>query len=273
MNIPTGVFPYIHTPVPSISVIMPTIRTHLLQNWYDSLVESCQDVPFEVVCCGPFEPPKSLMEKENFIWIKSFASPTVCAQLCALRARGTYLLHSVDDAIYLPNAVAEEYRKNFNIKGMAYREGQDYSGNTMPKGYWSCGSAYSGWPMIENHWCHCVHFMMPSLLFELFGGFDCQYDYLNHATHDLLFRLQAERYEMVMSDQDVTNCSWQPERTGDHGAIHDAQVGHDAPLFHKNWFHSRPKAHIDINNWKKYPQVWKTRFTGEEGSYENLSAR
>lgn len=267
-------YPYIHVNRPDISVILPTIRVHLLEKWYASLQESCGDIDFEVVCCGPFRPPDSLMEKANFKWIESFASPTVCTQLCAINAQGGHLLHSVDDAIYLPGAVEREYQKDFIIKGMAYREGVDYSGDSMPPHYWTCGHAYGQWPLIANHWIHCVHFMMPRLLFELCGGFNCEYDYLNHATHDLLFRLQGHGYDMIMSDEDVTTCSWQPERTGDHGAIHDAQIGHDAPLFSRNWSGGMasgpPEFKIGIDNWVLQPEVWKTRFTGKERVYDDL---
>lgn len=257
-----------------LSVILPTIRVHLLDKWFRTLEKSCNRNKFEVICAGPFPPSASLLKLPNFKWISSFASPTVCAQLCGIEARGELLLHSVDDALYYPDAVSNEIDVyNDNIVGMRYNEGENYSGKELPEWYWYCETAYRGWQAIHPRWGHCVHFMMPTSLFKKVGGFNCQYHYLNEATHDLLFRLQKNGVRYALSRQEVTNCSWQPERTGDHGSIHDAQIGHDAPLFRSLWGQGVQPLYIDINNWKSQPEVWSTRFTGTESSYNDLRAK
>jgi hypothetical protein len=55
--------------IPDVSVILPTIRVHLLEAWYESLVLACPSHTFEVVCCGPFEPPPSILQLPNFTFL------------------------------------------------------------------------------------------------------------------------------------------------------------------------------------------------------------
>lgn len=254
---------------PDVTVILPTIRTHLLGRWYESLKNSIGSKSFEVIAAGPFTDVD--IPDSRFKIISTFASPTVATQLASLDARGKVLIHSVDDAIFLEGAIDRELDKydGKSIVGMRYKEGIDYSGDTLPDNYWYSYTAYPHIPNIKGSWIHCVHFMMPKQLFDAVGGFDCEFHYLNHATHDLLFRLQYAGVKSYLSSEDITTCSWQPERTGDHGSIHDAQTLHDSPLFHDKW-KSIPAIKIDINNWKNQPEIWKTRFTGNEKSYNEL---
>ena len=48
-----------------LSIIVPTIRTHLLKDLYQSFCDSCNTHTFEVIFVGPFDIPESLMEKEK----------------------------------------------------------------------------------------------------------------------------------------------------------------------------------------------------------------
>ena len=70
--------------IAEVSIFLPTIRVHLLEKWHQSLENSIVDIPFEVVCAGPFEPPRSLMERKNFKWIKTYQSPNIAAKRAAL---------------------------------------------------------------------------------------------------------------------------------------------------------------------------------------------
>ena len=255
-----------------LSVFMPTIRTHLHQVWYDSLEASCDRHDFEVVMCGPFQPPDSILSKTNVTWVKSFASPTVCAQLAAIACNGEYLLHSVDDALYIPHVVSDELDTitDNEIRGMRYREGVNYNGHELPLTYWYCSTAFRGHQIINPNWIHCVHFLVSTKIFIDTGGFDCKYQYLNESEHDWSFR---STYHLglinSLSKSTITSCSWQEGKTGDHSSIHNAQIYHDQPLFAANWKDSVPDLVIDINNWKKQPDIWK-RFTGSENNYSDL---
>lgn len=256
-----------------LSVFMPTIRTHLHEVWYDSLEASCDRHDFEVVMCGPFEPPESVLSKDNVKWVKSFASPTVCAQLAFMKCTGDYLFHTVDDSLFTPHTISNELDNVSEdvIVGMRYREGQAHSGSTLPDMYWYAANAYSRWEGVHPSWGICVHFLMSTDLCCDFGGFDCKYDYLNHATHDLLFRIQKQQgISYRISKNEISSASWFEGITGDHAPIHNAQISHDEPIFARDWRNPNKRGPIDIMNYESYPEVWKTRFTGKEESYEGL---
>jgi hypothetical protein len=256
-----------------LSVFMPTIRTHLLEKWYESLEKSCSRHDFEVILCGPFDIPESLKLKDNITFIKSFASPTVCAQLCLIQAKGDYLYHTVDDALFYPETISDELDRidSDTIVAMRYREGGNYEGELFSDNYWYCSTAYGGYPNIDDNWGHCVHFLLSREKLLKSGGFNCKYHYLNHATHCLLFRLQKHMgMGYRLSKSEITTCSHQPGTSGDHASIHHAQIDHDAPLFFNSWFHKVEPLLVDINNWKDQPNIWSSRFSGKERSYEEM---
>ena len=91
-----------------LSVFMPTIRSHLLQKWYDSLEKSCNKHLFEVVMCGPFQPPTSLLDKPNVKFIKDYGNPTRAAQIAAINCQGDFIYHVVDDIVFFPLSVSEQ---------------------------------------------------------------------------------------------------------------------------------------------------------------------
>ena len=113
-----------------LSVFLPTIRTHLLEKWYDSLCESCNRHDFEVIFCGPFDIPSTLTTKDNVKFIKDYGNPTRAAHLAALQAEGEYLYHTVDDILFYEGVVSEEldYIDPSSVVAMRYNEGVDHSG-------------------------------------------------------------------------------------------------------------------------------------------------
>jgi len=255
-----------------LSVFMPTIRVHLLDEWYSSLEESCNNHDFEVVMCGPFNPPENIIKKNNVKFIKDYGSPTRSAQIAALNCSGDYLYHVVDDIIFEPNKISSELDMvdENTIISMRYREGKSHTGRELPHHYWMAGSSYN-YPTISPQWLNCVHFIMPKSLFIEYGGFDCNYEYLNHATHDLLFRIQSSKdIKCILSKNTVCSADWMPDITGDHAPIHYAQTEHDAQLFFSSWYNSKPITKIDINNFINQPEIWKRRFCGDESGYEDL---
>jgi hypothetical protein len=259
---------------PDVSVILPTIRVHLLDAWLTSLEKSCSHHTFEVICCGPFEPSAELLAMPNFKWIRSYASPTVCAQLALLETRGDKVLHSVDDIIYFPDVVSDELDRatDTTITAMRYREGENHTGHLLPDSYWYAGGSYN-LPGIDPSWGICVHFLMPTDMLVYYGGFDSSYSYLNHSTHDLLFRIFKDSPEIKyqLSLKEISSASWFEGTTKDHAPIHYAQTQHDEPLFRKNWVSGNVKSVINIMNYMNQPEVWDRRFTGKEEKYDDLS--
>lgn len=261
-----------------ISIFMPTIRTHLLSRWYTTLVDSVGDYEFEVVLCGPFDLPKEVVSISNIRFIKSYAHPTKCAQLAAKLCRGRLLYHTVDDVQFEPKKISEaitalyEHGNIDSIVGMRYREGKDYKGTRLPDSYWKVGSAY-GYLPINPNWNIFGHFLMNRSVFNLLGGFDCCFEYLNHAVHDLEIRAQKYGCNWVDYPDDICSADWMEGTTGDHAPIHYAQTTHDAPLFNEIWGSKPNRTIIDINNDQNYPDAWERRFpNGLPKTYEEMQS-
>ena len=267
-----------------ISVFMPAIRTH---NWlmlYGSLQNSCKKHSFELVMVSPFDLPEDMKHFKNIKLIKDYGAPSRCAQIAALHCEGKLVYHCVDDAIFLPNAIdkaIEQYNEicgKKDVINMRYREGVDYCGQSMPMGYWHA------WfhdplrlPGILPHYKISCHHMLDSEYFKELGGYDCQYEYVNHGLHDLMFRIQADGGKLYDSSVDVTTCDHYINKTVDHGPVADAQDQHDRPKFDELYSQNniaQKRIYIDLDNWKNCPEVWDRRFKREKGklpgSYKEL---
>ena len=257
-----------------LSVFLPTIRTHLLEKWYETLCESCNSHYFDVIFCGPFDIPTTVSEHKNVKFIKDFGNPTRAAQIAAINCEGDYLYHTTDDVVFFPEVISNELDRvqaNNQIVGMRYREGEGHAGDKLDESYWYASNAYRGFPGVDSRWGICVHFLMSRELFVKYGGFDCRWQYLNHAGHDLLFRIQQnETVEYTLSTQEVSSADWMPNITGDHAPIHYAQIQEDDPLFQKEWFLKNQRGIIDLYNYKQQPNIWNKRFSGQEKRYADL---
>ena len=302
-----------------LSVFLPTIRTHLLDEFLEFLRRSYSG-DLEVVLAGPFCPmgsdchcieylypkaynPEELLNEEGKIkvkWYQTFQSPTCAAQQAALACTGDLILHSVDDTLYLPGAL-DELVESFDIyegnqvcnelsyapspivfnapycdSPEGYRELQK---NKVihpdkfkhPSYYWTASNAgYGGLPNIDPNWMTTCHFLMRKEQFLKYGGFDCQFEYLNHACHDLLFRMYLDGVRGYSLDETVSLADWVPDRQGDHGPINDAQLFHDHPAFLKKWA-TIPELKINPFNYKNYPDIWERRFNkGGQKEYGEL---
>jgi len=264
-----------------VSILIPAIRTHLWEKMYDSIKLSCKNNSFELILVSPFELPLELKQYNNIKLIKDYGCPTRAAQVGSIHCEGKLLYHCVDDAVFFPNAIDEAIQFYYNncaykdAVNMRYREGCDYAGDEMSPEYWR---AHTHGDLrlrgIEPHWKISLHHLINLEYFREIGGWDCQFEYLNHALHDIMFRIQADGGKVFDSPTEVTNCDWMPEKTGDHGPIHDAQLLHDAPLFHNMYnqqFAARNRIKIDIDNWKKAAKIWTRRFgNNPPNSYESL---
>jgi hypothetical protein len=266
-----------------VSVILPTIRTHLLNGFYDSLAKSISRHSFEVVFCGPFNIPPELAAKPNVKHINDYGSPTRAAQLAAKYSTGRLIYHTVDDVLFYPNRLSDAvdfYLQNrpeaLGIKYIecpvffpAFRDGIDMVPQPPPDHYWYANFAYPGWPQIKPEWGICIHFLMSRPLFMELGGFDCHFEYLNHATHDLLFRMQRMEAAYPLYPENVTVADHTPNITGDHAPIHWGQTS-DEVKFREMWLTGQRQDFIDFNNYLMSPEVWSRRFKKKVESYEEL---
>ena len=256
-----------------LSIFAPTIRPHLLEKWYESALASCS-YDFEAVFCGPFELPESLEKLDNIKMLHSYSHPTVCAQLAAMACKGELLYHTVDDVLFYPDKIdraIEQYQENCIIC-MKYNEGIDYKGDSIPNESWYAQATpeYKDISQINPQLGSGGHFLMDRMSFLKYGGFDCRFEYLVHANHDLIFRMQKNGWTYELSSDDVSAADHVPGTTGDHAPIHYAQLTHDWPSFYNVWISPRESS-IQLNNWTLYPDVWERRFgNNKPSSYEEM---
>lgn len=260
-----------------ISIFLPSIRTHLLEGFYNSLELNCH-YPFEVVVCGPFTPPQSLLAMNNFTFIKDYGCPTRSAQLAAIKTKYELIYHTTDDCVFLPDAInrsigffTNNCRKT-DMLGMPYREGRGHGGVSNSLEYWSiANSDYRTWETLDKSWKLNCHFVMYKEYFMEVGGFDSTFQYLNHACHDLEFRVQQHGGTFFVGTGDVTSADWNPG-TQEHKPIADTQILRDSPIFHDMWFNgNKHRYKISVDNWKESPELWSTRFgNSRPSSYKEL---
>ena len=268
-----------------ISIMMPAIRTNQWLMMYGSLLNACKKYTWELVLISPFDLPDNMKHLENIKLIKDYGCPSRCAQMGTLSCEGRMLYHCVDDAIFLPDAIdvaMDFYNEHCDYKdvvNMRYREGANYSGQTLPMGFWMAWFhqelRLTG---IPQHYKISCHHLMSFEYFRELGGWDCRFEYINHGLHDLMFRVQADGGRLYDSPTDATTVNHFVDKTGDHAPIYDAQTFADKPKFDEiyssNYNAAEQRIHIDLNNWEQCPEVWDRRFKEKDGqlptTYEEI---
>ena len=264
-----------------VSFFLPGIRTHMWEKFYETAKLACQNHTFEVVIVSPFEPPDSLKNVENFHVIKDWGCPTRCAQIAAANCKGRLLYHTVDDGYFYKGSIdvaIDLYDKLCTKKdmiNMRYREAPDFGGTALPLNFWDAWSSEElQLPGISKNWKISLHFLINREQFVAMGGFDCQFEYLNHPLHDFAFRMQAAGGKILHSPLEVISCTHYPDQTVDHGPIHVAQIFHDSPIFceiYKNPSAATERYTLDYDNWKKCDEAWDRRFKGKKpASYSEM---
>jgi hypothetical protein len=268
-----------------VSILMPAIRTKSWLMLYGSLLNSCKRHTFELVLVSPFDLPDNMKQLENVKLIKDYGAPTRCAQIGAEHCEGRLMYHCVDDAIFLPDSIDlaidffDAHCGHKDVVNMRYREGTNYSGQTLPMQFWMAWAHDElRLPGIPQHYKISLHHMMNMEYFRELGGWDCQFEYINHPLHDLMFRVQADGGTLYDSPTDGTTCNHFIDKTGDHAPIFDAQTFSDKPIFDEMYSFLNAAAdriHLDLDNWKDSPEVWVRRFKEKEdgtlpSSYEEI---
>lgn len=255
----------------TLSILVPSIRTHFWERYYKSLRRSAKKTSFEIVFVSPFTRPTEFNKHYDIKHFQDFGSPTRCAQLGSFDCEGDLLLYHVDDAIFYEDAIdrcVEYFEKNckpIDIVNCRYREGVNFEGQELPLEYWDAKHHDELKPLqgIPDSFKISLHPMMRLSYFRELGGFDAAAYIYMHATLDLMFRAQADGAVVHNSPVEVSNCSHLPGMTLDHGPIHLAQTMHDLPVFRSVYGQEHDiaaRAKIDINNWTNTPSIWKDRF-------------
>ena len=257
-----------------VSILMPAIRTHQWLMMYGSIFNACKNYTWELVLVSPFDLPPEMTHFNNVKLIKDYGAPTRAAQIGAIQCEGEFMYHCVDDAIFLPDAIDNAvsfHRSNCSEKdviNMRYREGAMFSGQTLPMSFWlACTHLDLRLPGILPHYKISLHHFMKMSYFRDLGGWDCQFEYINHPLHDLMFRVQADGGKLFDSQTDATTCNHYIDRTKDHGPIYDAQTFADKPLFDEIYSYplaAEGRIRLELDNWQDSPEVWERRFKEKE---------
>ncbi len=254
--------------VPKLSAIIPSIRKENLVRLYESLEKSFSH-GFEFIVVGPYGLPEELKNKENCVFIQDWGSPVRAQQIGLCASRFEYVTFLADDGWCLPGAfdiayntlVNESYRTIITGK---YQEGDRVNDNMEKDDYYTLSTHESmqlpGVPKdCKMFNCGLIH---RSLLMEL-GGWDCIFQCCPYAYND--FAIRAYRYgaKFILQQEPLFACTHLPGTTGDHFAIHNAQLNHDAPLFNGIYCIASTylmRQNISVNNWQKSPSRWMERF-------------
>lgn len=255
-----------------ISIIIPAIRTHLWKNLVESIDYSCR-TPYEIIFASPFDLPESVAIWPQVRHIKTYDTVSVAIQKATLIADGDIIMHAVDDSIFIPGRIDDAikfFEQNCNLHdavGLTYIENTN---NMTPAEKWAvknCPEFHL--PYIDRNWTVFVQPMMLRDWFIELGGFDCRFFYSNHAHIDLSLRLQQAGGKVFIPPFTVSHASHMPERSGDHGPIHDTQTQIDEPEFNKLWSSPR-QTFLFYDNYKKYEGQWQARFNKQYNSYSEL---
>lgn len=253
-----------------LTVICPGIRP---QNWlklYKSIASSFFK-QWEIIFIGPYPIPKELENKTNVRFIHDWGSPIRCQQRGLIAAKGDWITWAADDGVFLPNALDIAFKKvsDYDFDKYHLVMGKYYEGNNdgdMPM-------QDNDYYVLSNHdatrikWIPASYFMLNvgivsrELLLEV-GGWDCQFQVCPMAYNDLAIRLQRKGVHFIIQDEMMFKCSHMPGHEGDHGPIHDAQIGFDQPLFKKIYSEQKcsERIRIDLFNWQNCPSKWEMRF-------------
>jgi hypothetical protein len=259
-----------------VSIILPSIRPNNLEKFYAHAKNACKKYSFEIVIASPYSIPDSLMKKEEIKYLHTYANPTISFQMAALLCDSEFIYNTTDDGLIQEDCIdiaIDLFRENKiekHLINMIYDEGVldiDTLELLNPDHKHFDPSYWRPWthgdlrlPGIQQNWKICPHFFMKTKYFIELGGFDCNYEYSNHALHDLAFRAQADGAVVTELPKVAFYCS---HGHSDHKPIEEAQLGPDASRF--NSIYSNPGAAfrrilLNYDDWKNRERVWTRRF-------------
>lgn len=258
-----------------LSICLPAIRPSYWERLYESFTQACSQYTFEVVFISPYDLPDSLKSKENVKHLKSYATSVRAAMEGSLLCEGRLIAVPADDGCAFPESLDKSIelldssgKKDAVI--LRYREGADMNGEPKPLEYWTIKDNLLLYEYMEVKLpLHFKFFMQPLMSSDYFreiGGWDCRFEHLAFAAHDLSYRIQRDGGVLHFSPLEVMNCDWtgwdNTSGTRDHAPVHESHSANDQPLFTKIY---KPdgginRTKIDFDNWKSCPDVWVRRW-------------
>lgn len=254
---------------PLISIIIPSIRPQNLESIYNSISLSTKR-SFELIVIGPYVDVPKLQQAKNIKFIKDFGSPVRCSQIGACLAEGELIMHSADDALFLPDSLDKNIDLLFsmgddikNVVVAKYFEGQGWNNNKplQPDSYFQTGgSTWTKTSSVPESWWLFNVAIMHRLWFETLGGWDCSYEGTFYSHVDLAIRSQFIGSNVKMSDFPILDCDHDQK---DHKVIEHVQTYIDKLSYFKEYDNTSwmiGDQSVDINNWKKSSSIWDKRF-------------
>lgn len=269
----------------NISVLLPSIRPKNLIKCFSALENACKKYSFELIIVSPYLPPEKILTNSKIKFLHTYSSPTVALQKACLLAEGEFIFNTADDGLLQENCLDEAYElfhqncTDKDLINMTYVEAVlndetleiisdevfKKQIETMSSEYWFAHThadlaCLAG---IEKEWKISLNFFMRLDQFKNLGGFDCQFEFTNHASHDLCFRIQANGGQVHNSKKPVYFCSHLPGTIKDHAPVHYAQITSDAIKFsniYQNKNITFKRINIDYDNWKNESDIWQRRF-------------
>lgn len=251
-----------------LSIVCPGIRPGNWKTLYDSILLAFSG-NFELIFLSPNELPPELKGKPNVRLIKTFRNPIACQQWGLVESKGKYFTWVADDAIYLPGSLDDAWKllegkdyKTFVI-GRYIEGSHNFLESKMDTiiyytQHYHFGNKVPGLP--KEAYIFNVGLATTQLMKEM-GGWDAEnFEVCPMSCQDLSVRLQKFGAKPIVQEMLMLKCSHMPERTGDHGPIHDAQTQWDEPKYHQ--MHNKPNSRvkIDLMNYLKSPERWGRRF-------------
>lgn len=255
-----------------ISIVFPAARP---QNWlriYDELTRACGKYKFEMICVGPFFPPKELESQSNFRYIRDFGSPSRCFMMGSVIAQGKYLVFFSDDCQVEPDVLGEcidllETKSYKDGMTVLYSEGTGFTGNQhLTPDYWRAKhhGNMTNLSLVKDDWKIAPHFIYNLNYFRSLGGLNCMFEHINMNTHDFAFRVQRQGGIIHMSPRRVIKLDWAPWPPPGQPKIpmQAAFEENDNPLFTKIYGEGtlEPPLVLDYDNWRKSPALWERRW-------------
>jgi hypothetical protein len=244
-----------------LSVIVPSLRVHLLQDLLDSIQTSVAPYTFELIVVGPFYPPKDTEVISNIKFIKDYGCPSRCVQMGSTLVEGKLLTWTSDDCIYEPGKLAEciEYLYKKDMRDglvVRYSEG----GNFPDDNYWkSWTHRDQQLPGISKDYFCCPVGMFYRQFYNTIGGLDCRFEHVNMNGHDLAIRLQKNGGKMYLSPSFVMHATFE-NHLDFHRPLDRAHQQNDAPLFAQIYSQECPdRIYIPSTTWMDAETVWTKR--------------
>lgn len=255
-----------------ISFLCSGIRT---ENWaacFDLIFNSAS-MPVEIICVGPKPLPPELEHNTCIKFVHDEGSPIRGFQIAASVATGRRVMPLTDDSMMEPNAlnalwnvIRDQDRKTVVLGKYTEGEGASKGGRAnwniqLADNYYKVhGSAVTASNYVPTDWSIANFAYMDREYFKELGGWDCRFEAPALALTDWAIRAQRDGAKFILVDTKVFSLGFDTSQAG-HGAIHDAFMQNDMPLYRS--IYDNPecvnRVKIDFDNWKQSPAEWGRR--------------